>query len=531
VKANPRLAQPAARILERRARFGASLLWQLQRRFFDERGVGAWRDGVVPHYITSNPTIANAYAEIVFAFHRDLERLEPGAGPLTICELGAGSGRFAFHFLQRLAELCDEAGVAPDAFRYVLTDVVQANLDILRLHPCFGPFFASGLLDLARFDVLESRDLELQVNGRAIAAASLERPLVAIANYVFDGIPQDLIHFADGRAAECLVSLSADADPAGLDAAGLLGRIDLEYDEAPLAEAPYSEPELRRLFDRYRAKLDDSYLLFPAPALRGLKRLTALSRQGLLLLTADKGEHRIEALDGQDAPGPARHGSISLAVNYDAFVQLCELGGGLALLPSRPHRHLDVVALLSVPGAERYATTRRAYRRHVRQFGPDDFYLVARHAWDTMAEMSAETIFAFLRLSHHDSHQFLHCVPRLLALASEMDEAARGELREAVDAVWALHFPLGEESDLAHDIAALLYAIDDYPGALTFYERSIAIYGCDSGTLFNIACCHHLLGRPAEAAAALRDVLRHDPGNHPAAELLEQCEAAALIHH
>jgi hypothetical protein len=36
--------------------FRNSMLWQLQRRYFSERGARAWRDEKVPHYITSNPT-------------------------------------------------------------------------------------------------------------------------------------------------------------------------------------------------------------------------------------------------------------------------------------------------------------------------------------------------------------------------------------------------------------------------------------------------------------------------------------------
>jgi len=114
-------------IVETGRPFSRSHIWQLQDAYFAGRGVEAWRQGEVPHYVTSNPTIANAYAEIVFAFRRDLERLAGSHDdPLTICELGAGSGRFAFHFLRRLEHLCARADVAPEAFRYVLTDVADS---------------------------------------------------------------------------------------------------------------------------------------------------------------------------------------------------------------------------------------------------------------------------------------------------------------------------------------------------------------------------------------------------------------------
>ena len=100
--------------------FSQSLLWDWQERYFAEKGVEAWRQGEVPHYVTSNPTMANSYAEMVFAFWRDQQRLKPQElnpdEPFYICELGAGSGRFAFHFLKRLTRLCEQTGPAPVRF-------------------------------------------------------------------------------------------------------------------------------------------------------------------------------------------------------------------------------------------------------------------------------------------------------------------------------------------------------------------------------------------------------------------------------
>src|SRR3954468_7248289 len=101
-EASPRPDAGKRFILETSRPFSGSHIWQLQDAYFAGRGVEAWRQGEVPHYVTSNPTIANAYAEIVFAFRRDLTRLIGHDDPLTVCELGAGSGRFAFHFLRRL---------------------------------------------------------------------------------------------------------------------------------------------------------------------------------------------------------------------------------------------------------------------------------------------------------------------------------------------------------------------------------------------------------------------------------------------
>lgn len=198
-RTEPPDAEQPYHILELHQVFSRSLLWEMQRDYFASMGVEAWRQGDVPHYVTSNPTMANSYAEIVFAFLRDQERLTAVDEPLTIAELGAGSGRFAFHFLTRLRLLCEQANLPMTAFRFILTDFTQRNLDFWQAHPSFQPYFESGVLDCALFDATQSKTIRLQRCGETITPRSLRRPLVEIANYLFDTIPQDLLYFDDQR--------------------------------------------------------------------------------------------------------------------------------------------------------------------------------------------------------------------------------------------------------------------------------------------------------------------------------------------
>ena len=502
-------------LLEKATVFSESLLWDLQRRYFDQAGVQAWRQGEVPHYVTSNPTMANSYAEIVFAFLRDRQRLAPqyerGDEPLTVCELGAGSGRFAFHFLRRFTHLCELAGLAPTCFRYVLTDVAERNLEFWRLHPRFQPFFDNGVLDLACFDVTRSESLVLRPSGRTIAAGSLAQPLVVVTNYVFDSIPQDLFHIGANACHECLVSLAVDADPDTLDVAQLIERVQCRYQRRPVDEPAYQEPWLQELLEGYRRALADTHLLFPAAGLRCLERLRALSKQGLMLLSADKGDHRLTSLQRTASPALVRHGSFSLSVNYHAVKSYCERHGGLALFPGERHRSLNVSACLMVADAADHLETRRAYERHVQDFSPDDFYTITTHARQSIGRMSVEDILAYLRLSHYDAHQFGRYLPRLMELAPKLERDQHHAVNAAVDRVWDLYFPLGEELDLANAIALLLYEMDEYRRALDYFRRSEDIYGADTGTLANMATCHRLLGEDEEASALGQYTRAHDP--------------------
>jgi tetratricopeptide (TPR) repeat protein len=505
--------------------FSQSYLWDLQQRYFAERGVDAWRQGEVPHYVSSNPTVANSYAQIVFAFWRDQQHLRLDDEPLTLCELGAGSGRFAFHFLGRLALLCKQAGVPLTSFRYVLTDVAQSNLDFWRGHLRFQPLFKEGVLDIALFDVNRSDQLDLQLCGETIGAGSLHRPLAVIANYVFDSVPQDLYYINAGDCQQCLVSLSVDRDPDTLDAAELLANLQHEYETRALDSAPYPEPGLQKLLEGYQRTLSDTHLLFPAAGLRCLQRLRALSQQGMLVLSADKGDHRLSSLQGTVPPTLVRHGSFSLNVNYHAFKSFCENGGGIALFPAHGHRSVNVSCLLMLDGAASYVETQRAYRRYVQDFGPDDFFTIAQHAQKHAEQMTVEDILAYLRLSLYDGHQLAHYMPRLIELAPKLDQDEREAVRDAVDRAWDLYFPLGEAPDLASEIACLLYEMDDYGGALAFFRHSIEIYGQDTTTLFNIAVCYRMLGQHERTEHLLRKVLKRDPGHGPARELLAEIAA------
>ncbi len=507
-------------VLEERQDFSQSLLWGLQRDYFSKRGVEAWRQEEVPHYISSNPTIARAYAEIIFAFSQDQQHIVRGAEPLYICELGAGSGRFAFHFLSRLTQLCRESGVAADTFRYILTDFTQSNLDAWRCHPRFQPFFENGLLDMALFDVSYSSELALQLGGTTLTSATLQRPLVVIANYLFDSVPQDLFYFKDQVIHNCRVSLKTTAPPNTADAAELLKQLHIEYEHQVLTEPRYAETTFQTLLEFYGRELDDAYLYFPELGLRCLQHLKALSQSGLLLLSADRGEHLLNRIAYKSQPGLSRHGSFSISVNYHAFQDFCLRSGGIALLQEQQHQNIEVVCLLMLDKAETCLATRRAYQKYISEFSPDDFFILTKHLKNHLHAMTAEEILSYLRFNLYDAHQLGRMLPRMMELAPSLSTAEIDAFKYAMDKVWEGYFPIREERDLAFDIGSFFYELDEFAIALSFFQRTQDIYGQHTGTLYNIAVCHQLLNQPLQAVPLLQKLLHFEPANVAAATLL-----------
>ena len=512
--------------------FAQSTLWELQQDYFTAMGVDAWRLGEVPHYVTSNPRMAQTYAELVLALWRDCYRLNPEAQtePFYICELGAGSGRFAFHFLKRLTRLCQQAAILPTTFCYIVTDVAEQNLAYLDEHPCLQPFFDKELLDLALFDVNQSNQFYLQRCQHVIARDSLNHPLVVIANYLFDSIPQELFYIDEQQISQCLVALSTYTDPADVDWAELLGHVHCDYDYQLLTELPYAEePYLQQILGEYQQTLTDTHLLFPVSGLRCLHRLQALSRSGLLLLSADKGHHCLSNLEGGSSPSLATHtGCFSLSVNYHALKRFCEQGEGVALFPSQQHNHINIGCLLLLKEAEQYQQTIGAYAHHVVEFGPDAFYSIAKHARQDISTMCVRDILAYGQLSLYDAHLFACYVPRLLELIPELQPHEWEGVRTAIDSVWDLYFPIGEERDLADSLACLLFEMGDYRGALTYLTYSIELYGEHNDVRYQMARCYQALNQDEQATQFLQQVLIVDPTNELAIQLLEQDEAVSI---
>ncbi|ETW04557.1 hypothetical protein, variant [Aphanomyces invadans] len=157
----PRTSSPERFELETFTPFSSSHLWKLMSSFYDRQGVESWAQGIVPHFITSNTFIAKRYVQVFVAYLRDaLTQLDP-TEPLYIVELGTGSGKFSFYFLQWLHDMEAVLNLSfpLGQIRYVMTDFTDSNLKFWQTHPALAPFVQRGTLDFAIFDA--THDLSL----------------------------------------------------------------------------------------------------------------------------------------------------------------------------------------------------------------------------------------------------------------------------------------------------------------------------------------------------------------------------------
>ncbi|MEO0563988.1 MAG: SAM-dependent methyltransferase, partial [Chloroflexota bacterium] len=306
-------------ILEENKRLSRSLLWDMQRRFFHQQGVNAWSAGIVPHYITSNPFMAWSYAHVVFGWLRDVAETLDRKQPVYIVELGAGSGRLAYHFLQAFFSLLDTSALRGIPVTYVLTDYAEVNLTFWQQQPQLEAWVKRGRLDFALFDVEQDSTFSLIESGVVLGAADLSNPLTVVANYFFDGLTCDTFYVRDDTLYENLVSLTLSAEHADMDPGEMLSHVDVAFDLKPLPAGKldyYTDPDLNAVLDHYRQTLDASYVVVPTAALACIRLLREISNDQMLLITADKGFHREIDVYDTKAPTLAVHGSFSMMVNY-----------------------------------------------------------------------------------------------------------------------------------------------------------------------------------------------------------------------
>ena len=513
---------PPISILETKQRLSQSLLWQLQRDFFQNEGMGAWNTGKVPHYATSNPFIAKAYGKVAMGFLRDYLAEIDTTQPLYIVELGSGSGRFAYHFLQQFFASHRHSALKEIPVKYIMTDFAQKNIEFWQTHPALRPFLEEDLLDFACFDITQDNAIALLHSGEILNAQTLKNPLIVLANYFFDSIPQDLFHIQNGKLYETLLDISA---PENLRDRQLLENLKITYTDVEIeSDRYYENPAFNQVLKDYQARLKSTALLFPYAALNGLKNLRQLSRDRLLFLSGDKGYHCEERLEGRGKPKLTfHHGAFSLMANYPAIARYVENERGLALLPQYRHRSIAICAFLF--GDRKYVETRHAYQTNIVQSSPDDFFSLKRALKSHFNALSLEQILAYLRFSGWDCKLFFGCFDNLMIQVENISEPLRQELYQAIANIWEMYYFMGEEKDLPFHLSMLSYKMGFYLDAIAYLDRSLQFYGEDPGIYYNRAKCYRNLQSLEEALKNLNKALALYPQFEEAQLLKTEIEA------
>lgn len=512
---------------KQRYRFSEAPIWNIQRKYYEEEGLKAWKNDQVPQYITSNPMIGRAYADMIFGFLQDRATKKESTEPVFLVELGAGAGRFAFHVLHELRQLIDEAGIGLPPFCYIMTDLAMNNVSAWQKHPALQAFISEGILDFARFDAASDTELNLAVSGKTLRQGELTQPLVIVANYFFDGIPQELLYVGDGQIYEADVYVEYPEQEESLKPSEWLSQISLQYEYRRAAEYEQPEYPYRDVIAVYQDQLEDSHILFPTIGLTCLDRLSQLSQAGFLLLTADKGDHLLENWKFTDAPELILHGSFSLTANYHAIQHVLEQKGATVLFPPHHYLNINVGCMINVDDPKDYIQTRLAYRRSIERFGPDDFYSLKDWVDPRVESMGLQQILSFWRLGGYDAEFFIQSTKRISGLLADANDGEKQDLFLGIQAMYSSFYVMEQRYDLALEAGLLLFEMEMYEESKQYLETSIredteeivsTVYYC-------LAICCFELDLIDEALNYMRELIRLEPDHEEARALLQKFES------
>jgi SAM-dependent MidA family methyltransferase len=486
-------------IIDDQKRLSQSKLWDLQRKYYEKVGVNAWRKRAVPHVITSNVFIADQYARLVYAFLRDWETEIDKDYPVYLIELGTGSGRFSYHFMRRWIDRTEQFGDLDITFKFLLTDFTESNLKFWKTHPLMKEMVQKGIADFVLFDATQDTSLTLVNSGETLTADTLVNPIIVVANYLFDSIPVDIFYTEDNQLSESLVTLESQHPADHELISELLDSIHLRYDNQSIENDYYENKTYNQILENYRNDLKKTYFRFPVSGLDCCANLQALSKNRMMLITADKGFTSLEAMDLLEPPQIAVHGSMSMMVNFDALEQFFTLQGGQWFkIPFQPNDISVQVGLLGSPNSD-YSETAMTFYDTVTSYGADDYHTLIAALHDHYKDLAISQMLSLLRMSHWDSVLFEECFEPLLMKVQETTDEVRADVRLALRNVWDNYFFIGEDKDIPFMIGAILHNIGAFQEAIILFNYSLQMHGMDPSTLYNMGMSYLYLGDTKQA--------------------------------
>ncbi|SOV12368.1 conserved Plasmodium protein, unknown function [Plasmodium gaboni] len=116
-----------------------SVIWEMLQSYYKKAAINAWKENVVPSFVTSNSKLAKDYARVIINYMKDwFNSNECDRNvPIYILEIGAGHGKFTYLILRALSKYKKyfKSMNLPDRpFVYVFTDIAKDNITYCMNH-------------------------------------------------------------------------------------------------------------------------------------------------------------------------------------------------------------------------------------------------------------------------------------------------------------------------------------------------------------------------------------------------------------
>ncbi len=518
-------APPKLITVEQAVPLAKSMLWQINRQFYEQQGVEAWNQRV-PFQVTSNPSIAHAYAQMVIRFMQDYQKgpsFKAGE-PFYILELGAGHGRLSYYMVKHLLALRQRLQLQHVQFVYVITDLAPKNIAWCEQHEAMANYQAQGLVDYAVYNVEEPAQIQLKNSGRVIdpQQATLN-PIIVLANYVFDSLSQSLFKYANGQWHTALATIAtydthmANGLPTDPE------QLQLTYTYQPVA--PQEQPTvLQALLQQYEKQYSSGYFLVPVGALNCIAHLMGCAANRLFLLATDKGMNRSNELIDQTEYVSGGFYNASMLVNFKVLDDYFQSVGGQAYHQPTEQSVLTSAFVQGVPPGQ-LPETQQAIDTHIGISGPGNNYSLLTHLINTNSYCSFETLMAQFWASHWDPFVFQTMLGTILNNMQQPAPNARADLMAAMQKIGNNFYYMPGAPDTFYSIALVMQYLSAFTEAIDYYNQSMAWYPATPFVWYNIGLCHHALQNPEAAIVAFEKAIALDSNFVAARGWLGQIQA------
>lgn len=528
VSAESSLMFPHTYTLGEECRVSKCELWPLIEQYYSQKGVSAW-DSAVPCFITSSAYIAESYAEMILAFLKDHYQHLDLSEPVYILEMATGVGRFSYLLLWELQKklACFSRFKALN-IRYLMTDFTENNVNYWHQHEKLRPFMESGMLDFAVFRPEDDQEIQLLLSGQTLSPGKMKNPLIAIANYFFDSIRQDMFQVHNHQLQEGLVTLERTVNTQEqMDAFPEFDQIKTNYRYQDVsAENYYPEPEFNRLLTEYQREVKYGALIVPIGALRVLKNLQILSENNLVLLSSDKAFAEMAHMLLYRQHNFAVHGSFSYMVNYDAIGRMFKNQNGWYFFHNHWSSSLATVCCVS---------TRHTQERLERlQYFITQHLNVSNRITSTInanpdEASGMERLLAVIRLNLADPRAFCNAAPQLVEQLPNATIEQKHDLLMIMEMAWEKFYFYRGERNLTYWLAELYYQLGMQERCLQALDEALKGYTeYDWEYYYMKARSHERLNQWEQALDLYRKSVRLNPDFTNAHQALKNLETLAM---
>lgn len=470
------MSETDLRLIENPVRLSESKFWEIQRNYWKNMGIQAWKEEV-PSYISTNAFIGYQYALLVFEYIKDTCRnhIELKDETFYIAELGAGTGKFSFFFLKAFKELL-RVNNFEQKFCYIITDIVQKNLEFCEKNDSFTDYINNHELDFAQFNVEDGKDIELRLKGKTYSELQPKTPLIIIANYTFDCIKQDAFEINNGKLQEERTGLRSRYKNFDIKNARHLSdlRFTYQYYDIDLANY-YSNPYLNEIMQEYATRLQDknATIMIPLGAIQFLDHLKALTHGNYFMIVGDKGISQLERIPILEKKYRMTYdGCYSFFVNFHAMGEYIKKCGGDCLL-SENDNSFKVCLFSQGASFNELKNTKASFMMNIENTGPDEFCYIYDEFINNNFRFHLKALISFLRLSRWDTNAYALIHDRLIELLPTADKSMQLEVERDLAKVRANIYHLNIGEDIYNYLGNIYQTQNQNEKAIELYQQSI----------------------------------------------------------